>query len=571
MILDEELDRLSRQLIQIATAMGDKGLDEEDIQDIRGQYGRAALLCATNPFKKYTLPYGQELIDNAVSGSGDDSAQLIRELIHGLDDVGMTALRQAVIKARGVAYAAVAHDEQLLPVTREQAHKELDDFFPRSVINNLIPVTTISQQQTNSLSADIESIARVTGLPIIKQVTLREAIDKFIESKNSSKERSLKNKRLALQEFELAIGENTITREIDLVTIERFVKLVHNFPNRRGKQSLRPDIWSYIDSPEAGPKLSKGTVRTKLAQVKTLLHDMKRRGFIAGAVVDSACYAIGESSKGNSEDLGRLPFEFSHLETLFDPEKYLPYTSLHGDDFWIPLLGLFTGARLREIVRLQRRDIKCTPDQPYKTKRRDNSRSGIWFIDWTVTGKDLKNDTSNRVVPLHPYLFDIGFGKYISDFKPDEFIFPHYGLQDRDKSSDFFLRYRRKVGVGRQEGETDTGMLDFHSFRHTVLYAFKDELVLDMVSREIAGHTIGNNKDVHSQHYEGRYSIETLCDKGTMALDIFVDNIESLGKIKSLAGTDLAPWTLEEKVRPVYRTKGKRRSFEYPFKPSHGG
>lgn len=570
MILDEELDRLGREIMHVAATKG--GLTKEDIDDIKGRWGWVALTCATKPLGEEAISFGQGLIEDAINGSGNDSAKMMSSLHQGLDEVGVMELNQAIIKTRAIAYTAAANDEQLLPATRERAHSDLGELFPHPVTTSATPTPQILQQQTGSLQADIESIARVTGLPIIKQVTLREAIDTFVkskQSKQSSKERSLDNKRLALKEFELAIGGDTITRDVDLAKIERFIELVHNLPNRRGKQPLRPNIWDYIDNPEEGPKIGKGTVRTKLSQVKTLLHDMKRRGCIAGSVVDAACYAMGESNKGNSGESVRLPFEYSHLETLFNPDNYLPYTSLHGDDFWIPILGLFTGARLNEIVRLQRKDIKRTPDQPYKTKRRDNSRPGIWFIDWTMIGKDLKTDTSIKVVPLHSYLFDIGFDKYISDFKPDDFIFPHYGERKRDKASDYFVRYRRKVGVGRQRGEQEEGMLDFHSFRHTMICAFKDEYVPDMVSREIAGHTKGNKKDAHSQHYEGRYSIETLYDKGTVALDLFVDSVEALKRIKALAGTDLAPWTLEKKARPVYRVKGRRRGFEYPYKTTH--
>lgn len=560
MILDEELDRLSREIAHRAA-----GLSAEDVWQLQKQYTNVALSFSINPWDASIQTLGQELIDKAMNGADSESAQLTRDMVHGLDDVGVSDLRQAIIKARETAHKAVAFSNNLAMPARNGVHDELDYFFPRSAITNATVhhVAKPAPQQDTSLQVDIESIARVTGLQIIKQVTLREAIDTFVKSKRSNKERSLDNKRLALKEFELAIGENAITREIDIATIERFIQLVHNLPNRRGKQPLRSDIWSYIDNPEEGPRISRGTVRTKLAQVKTLLHDMKRRGFIAGAVVDSACYAIGESCKAGNDKISGRPFEFTHLEALFNPDKFLPYTSLHGDDFWIPLIGLFTGARLDEIVRLQRKDIKRTPAQPCKSRRRDNSRAGLWYMDITSPDKSLKNAGSYRVIPLHSYLFEIGLDRYLSDFKPDDYIFSHYGKKARNKALDMFLSYRRIVGVGLMRNDDEGEAVNFHSFRHTVANTFKDRFVPDTVSREIMGHSPG--KDVHASTYEKAHSIETLHDKGAVALDTFVDSVDALKRIKKLAGTIRAPWTIAKNKRPKYRTQGKKRSFEYPY------
>lgn len=564
MILDEELDRLSREVAHRAA-----GLSAGDVWELQKQYADAAISFSVNPWDASIQALGQELIDKAMNGADSESAQLTRDMVQGFDEVGVTELRQAIIKARETAHRAVAFSYNLAMPARNSVHDELDYFFPRPAITNATVqhVATPSPQQDGSLKVDIESIARATGLPIIKEITLREAIETFIKSKNSNKERSLDNKKLALKEFELAIGEDIITRDIDLATIERFIRLVHYLPNRRGGHELRPDIWSYMDNPEEGPTISKGTVRTKLAQVKTLLHDMKRRGFIAGAVVDSACYAIGESCKG-IDQTNRRPFELAHLETLFNPDKFLPWTSLHGDDFWIPLLGLFTGARLDEIVRLQRKDIKQTPEQPCKSGRRDNSQPGLWYMDITSPDKSLKNAASYRVIPLHPYLFEIGLDRYLSDFKPDDYIFPHYGSRERDKASDMFLKYRREVDVGRQRGEEDGEELNFHSFRYTVINTFKDKLVPDTVSREIVGHSSG--KDVHATVYEKGHSIEVLLEKGTKTLDYFVENVEALKGFKALAGTNFAPWTMAKSKRPEYRIIGKRRSFEYPYAITSG-
>lgn len=562
LILDEELDRLSREVAHRAA-----GLDAQDVLKLQKHYKDIAIKFSVNPWDSSIQSLGQELINNAINGANSDSAQQIRDMVHGLDDVGVIELRQAIIKTRETAYDAVAFSHNLVQPVRSGVHDNLDYFFPRSSQVETSPAQAVPDIST-VVEQTAQTLAKSLGLSAMKTITVGEAVTIFLESQRTDKPRSLRNKELALKEFTLAMGADRLTVDIDVAMIERYAKLLPCLPNRRGGQTLRDDIWSYVDNQEGRKCIDSGSVKSKLSHVKTLLYDMKRRNFISEGLLSASCFVI--NSVTNPIDLEKSrevkpPFELGHLEILFNPDKFLPWTSLHGDDFWIPLIGLFTGARIEEITRLQRKDIKQTPEMPVWSKKKDKSRHGIWYMDITSSEKGLKNNgASHRVMPLHPYLVDIGFIDYISDFNPGEFIFPHYGMREYDKASDMFVRYRRLVGVGRQKGEDTGDELTFHTFRHTLADTFKDNFVPDSVSREIMGHSPG--KDVHANTYEKNHNIETLFDKGIMVLDYYVDNVDALRKIAALAKTVKAPWTMVKKERPVYRIKGKRRSFEYPYK-----
>jgi hypothetical protein len=54
----------------------------------------------------------------------------------------------------------------------------------------------------------------------------------------------------------------------------------------------------------------------------------------------------------------RYAFSKDDLSTLFDPGNYLPKTSDSPWKFWLPLLGLYTGARLEELCQLHLADIE---------------------------------------------------------------------------------------------------------------------------------------------------------------------------------------------------------------------
>ena len=74
--------------------------------------------------------------------------------------------------------------------------------------------------------------------------------------------------------------------------------------------------------------------------------------------------------------------------------------------FWVPLIGLCSGARLNEICQLDTQDVYTT--------------EGIWCFKITKDSgnpnadKRLKTVSSDRLVPLHPLLLDLGFDKYVS-------------------------------------------------------------------------------------------------------------------------------------------------------------
>ena len=60
-------------------------------------------------------------------------------------------------------------------------------------------------------------------------------------------------------------------------------------------------------------------------------------------------------------------------------------------DFWMPLIGLYTGMRIEEVCQLYVSDLKLM--------------DGIWCLDVNQDKPDKSVKTSERrIVPLHPFL-----------------------------------------------------------------------------------------------------------------------------------------------------------------------
>jgi integrase len=79
--------------------------------------------------------------------------------------------------------------------------------------------------------------------------------------------------------------------------------------------------------------------------------------------------------------------------------------------YWLPILGLWTGCRLEEMAAAKAADVKQDAD-------------GTWFLD--LTGRKLKNRQSQRQVPLHTTLVEVGFIKHVEvvQGRGEVYLFP---------------------------------------------------------------------------------------------------------------------------------------------------
>jgi len=184
----------------------------------------------------------------------------------------------------------------------------------------------------------------------------------------------------------------------------------------------------------------------------------------------------------------RLPYEIEDLNKIFSCPIYASEERPQGGAgeaaYWLPLLALYTGARLEELGQLTRKDIK----------QADN----IWCISITdeAEGTSLKTHSSRRVVPLHPELIRLGFVEYAQLQR--ERVFPALKTDGhRSQTGNFskwWGRYARKT-IGIEDGRKV-----FHSFRH----AFKDACRNSGIHQEIHDAFTGHSgRNVGSSYGSG--------------------------------------------------------------------
>lgn len=246
-------------------------------------------------------------------------------------------------------------------------------------------------------------------------------------------------------------------------------------------------------------------------------------------------------------------FTQAELKAIFGDVFYMNANYNRSYQYWVPLLGLFTGARLNEISQLQLDDV-----------RQDDA--GLWYIDITASSDDdegdntksVKNEESRRIVPVHQKLLDLGFIDFVKEQRSSapsrKAAIEEKAASAKPGSRDANAKYTTNLfglssGTGDKFGKapgrwfneeyiTDylqikQPEISFHSFRHrfvtSLAQAIVDssglgvEMVLheripeSVILRRICGHsgahvlTAGRNQnDVHTNTYTGAFSIASM-------------------------------------------------------------
>ncbi|MDX9886668.1 DUF4160 domain-containing protein [Thauera sp.] len=176
----------------------------------------------------------------------------------------------------------------------------------------------------------------------------------------------------------------------------------------------------------------------------------------------------------------RVAFTADELNRLFQSEVYTQRKFPKGGGreaaYWLPLLALFTGARVEELAQLMVADV-----------RHDDTLGHYLSITDDAAHAQLKNAASRRRIPLHPQLLDCGFLDYVARARRPGLLFPELRANGRGKLGGYFSTWfsiylRSKVGI------TDSRKV-FHSFRHTFKDACRAVGIEEEVHDALSGHT----------------------------------------------------------------------------------
>ncbi|WP_232440677.1 site-specific integrase [Burkholderia ubonensis] len=187
-------------------------------------------------------------------------------------------------------------------------------------------------------------------------------------------------------------------------------------------------------------------------------------------------------------EFGQRHFELSELKRLFQGAEMAAFARNASDahKFWLPHVGLFTGARINELCQLN----------PQHDIQKDE-KSGFWFLNITHDSashedveKSVKTKSSKRRVPVHPQLMALGFLQYVDYVKKQghALLFPGFPPsvgRAAPKAGEWFGDFLRDIGL--RDETPGARLVGMHAFRSTLL---NQAMELGVVNAEaITGHT----------------------------------------------------------------------------------
>lgn len=251
----------------------------------------------------------------------------------------------------------------------------------------------------------------------INSISLAQALNEYLDylSKQSIAQKSISMARSTLQELNQILGPDFQLNQLDDVVIEkRWVKHCQEI-KKNGLTTIKRNLSFIKKFTDWANKPAQNYLNKKITFT------------IEGAKSEHWEY-----------------WDKDDLKLIFDNLINVEYAW----KFWIPLIGLYTGARIGEICAMKVADIYIKSDLD------------IMHLPGT------KTVNSSREIPIHPELIRIGLLEYTKYRKQDgnEMLFDISVSKNNGYGgnvSKWFSRYIRDLGI-THESKT------FSSFRHTI-------------------------------------------------------------------------------------------------------
>jgi integrase len=290
--------------------------------------------------------------------------------------------------------------------------------------------------------------------------------------------------------------------QIEAETIQKFGQLLARLPkdiylSRRRYQvdSLR-ELISIAEEHNLERK-QLATIKRHVSHISEIFNYGVKKRLVSSN--PAAEYKRGRINKKAQSDRERFTQE--ELTTIFSQAWYKTGSSegtgKHWRPFyyWLPLMGLLTGARINELSQLYLDDVAQT-------------ESGTWYFDFNLTqpdkidvdsregDKSLKTVNAERVVPMHTALINLGLPEYVAALRKSGYsrLFPelHYdSVKGYGKPAGAWFNERF---LGRKLELERNGKKVFHSFRHNFSTALERLDVSESVRAMLAGHQRGETE-----------------------------------------------------------------------------
>lgn len=306
----------------------------------------------------------------------------------------------------------------------------------------------------------LDSIYRQAAIPAQtanpKGVTLVEVIEEYFKEHMPTKSTGAIPKKHAAFRFLIElVGAKANIQDITRQHFKEVRDILIQFPTHAYtyKHTKNMSLMEIVADAKKHNRrvMSVANVNKRLASLRSLMQFAVQEDYIMKNPCDNikAHDADAEAAKELKK-----PFSMKCLQEWFKSEAFATDRPKGDAFFWLPLIGLFNGFRMEEILQLKSSDIK-----------REEDTNIAYFDIHANNGNNLKNKYSRRRVPVHEELCKMGFMEFAAKASKntDKRLFPEIkmGMANRFRKnfSPKMSRYLKKNGL-------KTPKTSFHSLRH---------------------------------------------------------------------------------------------------------
>jgi len=330
----------------------------------------------------------------------------------------------------------------------------LDDYLrlTSGAIAAQVP-TTVHAPETASLSIENEQTAKPKKKAPVS-IRYSKLVRKFLIHQTNWGEDTKEASRKIFEIF-LDLNGDIDVSEIDHPMMMDFIETVQSkipsnakkvFPHLSFKEISR------LDHEKAGRKMmSASNVNKYISRHSQLFDYAVNRGYMdynyaQKKRLKEPTHPKDQRDRFSNEEIKRM---FSEVEPWASNNRTKP------ENFWINLIGAFSGARLGEICQLRSADVYEETD--------GNATMWVFDINMDEQGMRVKTRNSIRQVPVHSQLIKMGFLDYVIERRASgkELL---WDLTPDTKGKWSGKMSKRYAYLFKKMGFSDP----FHSWRHTV-------------------------------------------------------------------------------------------------------
>ena len=359
-------------------------------------------------------------------------------------------------------------------------------YIERKEISKEQSIIPFIQTDTNKIEVVAITETEAKNKEKYYSLTAKELVEKFKASKVAEGVKDLNRYNKILDIF-LELTDKEYLIDLKATDLSQFVTDFSDMPNENDK-IVKVELknitsykeWLKISKEKKLAKASNKTIKDKLIRIGAFLNfcvDMEHLD------KNRLIYKI----KIEDSDK-RKEYKIEQLNSFFNSKWYTEDLEHNLKEephkIWIPLILLFTGARTNEIAQLYVEHIK--------------EKEGIHLFKIKDEQEDqsTKNKSSNREVPIHKTLIDLGFLKYVEyqkKLKKDRLFSGLYLTKNKGYGQHFGkifneFKYTWLDEEAIEKLNNNEILLDLHSFRHSFTTALRGGEVSDDYISSILGH-----------------------------------------------------------------------------------